>query len=282
MKFLFYLLIALSITLSAKAQDLLSARAFTEEVLAAYLEEDPDFSGQVSETDPLQITYGNIESPGVINTHNRYKKYLEDPESKADIIRQLVRGLVAFEDEGSSFESMDRLIFLLRPSEYGEYLEKVDAAAVPHKFLEGLVWVYFFDSEAALMGASPDVLEEFGLDGQGLRELAIKNLRARMGSIVEDDIDSLVVLYSENGLIAGLPLLPETCDGQHDDAAYYLSDRNQLLRADRNDFPDSLLFLNAVFMGMSEEGVHFTDEMFSCAGGEWRSGVPDVWMETIR
>jgi uncharacterized protein YtpQ (UPF0354 family) len=239
----------------------------------AYIETAyPGVSSDV--TGPLEVSvrYGDgWEVKSFLD--NAYSEYKIDPEALDQIIENYASALMD-RPRGSEVQyDKSSLVPMVKPNAYvDEWRALVERNASPaapppdelhvERLNRDLVVLYAFDSEHSLRFATRQDLEEVGVFGQALRELAIGNLVDRLPDITVEGNDSLSMLVAGGNFEASLLLLDEIWTKENfnvrGDIVVFVPARDVVLVTGSQD----------------EEGLSTAEEIV--AGNEWPHMISPV------
>lgn len=210
---------------------------FRDVVVSALIDAYPDW--YIAGVAPDTIEYHQDpesfdgENAGIHHVNYGYFQYLQDPSSLDEYVAQVVRIAQIAALESPGFDDFhDRLVILLRPDDYLIPSAGDDTTILSTSHRGDLIAAFFLDSEDTLTGFPASQLEETGLTIEEATDLAKLNLSNRMGEIIVEQFEGLEVVTTESGLAAGLPLLEKYCTIDAPNNAWWLADRNTLLRTE--------------------------------------------------
>jgi len=277
-----WVILLISFVFPAHADDEAEFNAFTKDVLIAARAQYPDL--KIEQTDTDEITYQektnkSADGVGRIYTWTLYNQYLKDPATKGDLINRFLTAMPLDGDIDTS-DATNRIVFVLRPYSYfqglsSDLVEDIDTL-IYRDFTEGMIAMLMLDSPEALSSASRGMLEDNDLSVDEAFVLAEANTRRLMGEIYIEDIEGIDVMSSENALISGLPLLPESCTKETPTYAAFLLERNTLFKASLEGEGEAVSTLMNFAANVIPTGESLAEGVLLCCEGEWAYAVPTL------
>lgn len=208
-------------------------------------------------------------------TNVAYEQYELAPETLDQIVDEQAQRYVSLIEAGVDMENFsERLVVQLRSRAYVRNANLTsESGLVVEPFTGDLVAVLMLDSPQTLAAVSNDQLASQGVTREQAFELAISNTRDLMGDVRADDYRRIHFTSSSNGLISGQIWLPEMCNAESEDAAYFLYDRNGLMSVEMDDAL-GVSNLLAIANGFALQGEGVSNSVVRCSGGEWSTLWP--------
>ncbi len=208
-------------------------------------------------------------------TNVAYEQYELAPETLDQIVDEQAQRYVSLIEAGVDMENFsERLVVQLRSRAYVRNANLTsESGLVVEPFIGDLVAVLMLDSPQTLAAVSNDQLVSQGVTREQAFELAIGNTRDLMGDVRADDYRRIHFTSSSNGLISGQIWLPEMCNAESEDAAYFLYDRNGLMSVQMDDAL-GVSNLLAIANGFALQGEGVSNSVVRCSGGEWSTLWP--------
>ncbi len=208
-------------------------------------------------------------------TNVAYEQYELAPETLDQIVDEQAQRYVSLIEAGVDMENFsERLVVQLRSRAYVRNANLTsESGLVVEPFIGDLVAVLMLDSPQTLAAVSNDQLASQGVTHEQAFELAIGNTRDLMGDVRADDYRRIHFTSSANGLISGQIWLPEMCNAESEDAAYFLYDRNGLMSVQMDDAL-GVSNLLAIANGFALQGEGVSNSVVRCSGGEWSTLWP--------
>ena len=208
-------------------------------------------------------------------TNVAYEQYELAPETLNQIVDEQAQRYVSLIEAGVDMENFsERLVVQLRSRAYVRNANLTsESGLVVEPFTGDLVAVLMLDSPQTLAAVSNEQLASQGVTREQAFELAIGNTRDLMGDVRADDYRRIHFTSSSNGLISGQIWLPEMCNAESEDAAYFLYDRNGLMSVQMDDAL-GVSNLLAIANGFALQGEGVSNSVVRCSGGEWSTLWP--------
>lgn len=199
-----------------------------------------------------------------------YIEYQNDPANADALIHETADRFVRLIHTGiddTNFE--ERLVVQLRPASYlNENKQSTQGDIVSRPFAGDLVAVLMLDSPETLAAVTSARLEANNVSVEQAYDLAIQNTRSRMGEVYQDEYEKIDFLSSSNGLISGQIWLPESCDAESRDAAYFIYDHNGMMKVNLNN-PLGVSKMLSLANGLVGQGESMANSVVRCKSGEW-------------
>lgn len=281
-KTLLLLFVFFVFALHAFAEDEMTISEFRDAIVSAMTEEYPDWQIAPVGTDTIEYfqskTPSSEEPPGTYFVNYGYAQYILDPESLEDYIKQVVLAVGLESPDLDQYQT--RLVILLRPDTYLAPPMEGTPNIVTIPFDGDLIGAFFLDSPETLTGFQVPHLEKLGLSVDQITTIAKANLKERLGDVYVEDYEGLEILSTETGLAAGIPILEETCTAEVSNNAWWLADRNTLVRTEFEGGPEMLdprLELLMAIVGQAvAENAAYSEVIFLCLDGNQQLMTPKV------
>jgi hypothetical protein len=273
----FLAVMAALLSLSASARDLFTLQEYRDFVLERAQELYPDKTFRPLGEDTIEYNLEDQDEDietATIYVNYGYSMYLQSPDTPYDFTDKLLSALISPDEE--TFEDFrERLIVQLRPEQYFQGMPEGMPAMISRPFLADLHIVLMLDSPDKLQTMTADHLEDFNISEDEAFRLGVENLPKRMGDLYMEEFEGVQMMNSSNGLATALPLYTDACDAESKNWAFWISDRETLLRVEDVDSdPDALIVLAMIQWDMLQNGFGFSDYIFTCLEGEWSSAQP--------
>jgi|GEM_PF-4019132 len=273
---LLWFLAYLTWTSSAVAdEDVMSIQQFTQVFHETLESRFPEAEFERAGPSEIEFASGpDSDEPGKIYTDYAYSVYESDPQSLDAVIDRWISALPLNGDIDTS-DAANRLVIVLRPIDYLQSIPESHREQMVHRPFQGdLLAMMMLDSPTTLASASLDMLEEEGIDVDDAFILAEANTRRLMGDVYGENYDGIEVLESSNGLITGLPWLPETCRAGGPDIAMMVMDRDFVMKVDFDPNSEPFNRFMDAAAGMIMDGETFSTGVLLCTDGNWRFMAP--------
>lgn len=218
----------------ATAQPKLSISEFRDVVVSEIRETYPDWRVSPKGVDAIEYFKTKQTSAGekpytffVNRVHEEYKR---NPQA---IETQLVQMVSALDVQMPDYEEFaDRIVLLLRPEEIAstEFADSTNILSAP--FQGDLIAAFFLDYPEALAWFPASKLQEMDLSLDEITSIAKANTAKRIGDVSVGHYEGVEIVTSDSGLVAGIPLIDDTCAAGTPNNAWWLADRNTLIRTE--------------------------------------------------
>ena len=282
MRFVVLMGLAISLLMPASADELMSMSAFRDEMLKRISTAFPEVSFETIGPDTIKYD-GPLDDDmeGQIFVDNSYQLYRGDPDDIDNIIGRIVDNFETFNteeevEEIEDAEFLEALILIVRPENYSSDIPDMEINFVSQPFVGDLAQLLAFDTPEALRFVTVEELEERGMSPDQVFPIAADNIGAHMGEVVEEPLGNLTILYTENGLGTSLPLLPGACASETPDHAFWIVDRESMLRADLENDTSGEILLELAYTAVNamQNGYGMSTAIMTCIDGEWGAVTP--------
>lgn len=257
---------------TAQAQDNLTASEFRDGAIVVFENAHPSWTFRAKGEDAIAYfrndTSSDDELEGTIFLGYAYSRYLDDPELGFEHVSNMVDTLPFTTDEPSNI--LERVVLLLRPKDVLESTPPDAGPMATVEFSGDLVGMFALDSETALSYLPEKSLIDQGITIEDARDAAGQNLTARRGEVFIVPHESLLIMETENGLAAGLPLQPGFCDAPEHNHAWWLMDRGTIVLAPISGEDNSkaaLDLLIQIFSNAVSARQAYSETIFLCEAG---------------
>jgi hypothetical protein len=220
-------------------------------------------------------------SDATVSTTYVYGQYRGDPGG----LQTYVGGLAgvastAIEAAGDRAFQPDpaSLVAAVRPAAYVKQLRNADGSegTLWRPFVGDLIGVLMQDSPEQMRSIGREDLKTLGLTEAAAWDLALKNLRAKIGPLQRSTNDQgAEAVSADSGLATSTLWLPETCRSGGPNFDAFVVARDTYLYADQRS-PKAMAMLAGYAADLLKSGEPtFSDTLISCIEGQWHASVFD-------
>ena len=172
---------------------------FTDHVLRKLRKNAPSLSASIQGDLQLRVEIGSGRL--VVHLDRFYAKLAASPREQTEIVQEAVRGAIALATDQATQPLLSCLMPVIKSKEWRDsvreqvHQEGADEIALMTDDLnDDLVIAYALDLSESVEFIGENQLEELGVERDGLREVSVANLMARIASIQPVSIDGLLAL----------------------------------------------------------------------------------------
>lgn len=271
--------LALATTASCNAQQPLSRSGFRDAVARELSSRRPDLCVRSQEESGLSVGRSPETCEEMqVNTSYVYEQYASDPTHQSLYVGQLVTtalsGIASLE-EATFTPDRTRIVAVLRPDSYAESAGTVGEtdSSIWRPFAGDFIVMLAQENDGQIRSLRGIDLQQIGLSETDAWELAITNLRQRIGDLQRTPNEAGAEhVTSPSGLAPAHLLLPETCSRRGPDFDVFIVARDSFFYADARR-PDAAAMLASYAAELVQQDQVYSRRLLSCLDGAWYASV---------